>query len=375
MIGRGQICRFAAASVLMLSLAGCEEAKSTAPTPVPVRAAVAETIRSGNAVKYSATIIPYAQVDLSFKSTGYVERILQVNGSDGRRRNVDQGDWVRRGTVLALVHQQDYADKLEQAKAQLFRAQAEDEKAKLSFDRTAALYSTQSATKPDYDSAKAQLDSTTASVNSANAQISEAQVALDYCSLRAPFDGWIVKRTVDTGSLVGPATNGFTIANTSSVKVVFGLPDVAISRVKLGQRIVIVSDALPGEFSGRVTTISPAADPKSRVYSVEVSIQNPQNKLKSGMIAKLALGGQEFDRPVIVVPLDSVVRDPRQQEGFAVMIAAGTGDSATVHLRPIDLGDAYGNRIAIMKGIDPGERVVTTGVSLLKDGDTVRLLP
>jgi multidrug efflux system membrane fusion protein len=93
------------------------------------------------------------------------------------------------------------------------------------------------------------------------------------------------------------------------------------------------------------------------------------------MIATLALGGQDFEHPVIVVPLDAVVRDPRQQEGFAVMIAAGTGDAATVHLHPIDLGDAYGNRIAIMKGIDPGERVVTTGVSLLKDGDTVRLLP
>lgn len=360
---------------MILSLAGCEQAKSTAPTPTPVRAATAESIRSGNSVKYSATIVPYSQVDLSFKSTGYVERILQVTGADGRRRNVDQGDYVKQGTVLALVHQQDYVDKLEQAKAQQFRAQAEYEKAKLTFDRTSALYDSKSATKPDYDSAKAQLDSTTASVSSAKAQISEAQVALDYCSLRAPFDGWIVKRTVDTGSLVGPATNGFTIADTSSVKVVFGVPDTSISRVKLGERMVILTDALPEPFNGRVTTISPAADPKSRVYSVEVAIQNPQNKLKSGMIANLALGGQDFTQPVTVVPLESVVRDPRQQEGFAVMLAPGTADSATVHLQPVELGDAYGNRIAITKGVDPGQRVVTTGVSLLKDGDSVRLLP
>jgi RND family efflux transporter MFP subunit len=375
MIQSIQLLRLAPAALLTLGLMACEEAKSTAKPPLPVRTAVVETIRSGNPVKYSATIVPYSQVDLSFKSTGYVERILQVKSSDGRMRNVDQGDWVRRGTTLALVHQQDFQDKLDQAKAQLFRSQAEYQRAQLSFDRTSALYGTQSATKPDYDSAKAQLDSTTASVNSAKAQISEAQVALDYCSLRAPFDGWVVKRTVDVGSLVGPATNGFTIADTRSVKVVFGVPDTAISRVKLGQRLVIITDALPGEFSGRVTTVSPSADPKSRVYSVEVAIQNPRNQLKSGMIATLGLGGEDFAQPVNVVPLDAVVRDPRQPDAFAVMLATGAADSAIVHLRSVELGDAYGNRIAVTKGLDPGERVVTTGVSLLKDGDTVRTIP
>lgn len=111
------------------------------------------------------------------------------------------------------------------------------------------------------------------------------------------------------------------------------------------------------------------------MYSVEVAIQNSHNKLKSGMIANLALGGQDFTRPITVVPLESVVRDPRQEEGFAVMLAPGTGDSAVVRLQPVELGDAYGNRIAITKGVDPGQRVVTTGVSLLKDGDSVRLLP
>lgn len=362
-------------TLLCIVLISCEEAKSNAPIPMPVRAADVATIRTGNPVKYSASIVPYSQVDLSFKSNGYIEKILQVTGTDGRRRNIDQGDFAKRGTVLALVHQQDYIDKLAQAKAQLFRSQAEYDKAKLGFDRTSALYDSKSATKPDFDNAKAQLDSTTASVESAKAQISEAQVALDYCSLRAPFDGWIVKRSVDVGSLVGPATNGFTIADTSSVKVVFGVPDIAINRVKLGQHMVILTDALPKPFNGRVTTISPSADPKSRVYSVEVAIQNPRNELRSGMIASLALGGLDFQSPVTVVPLEAVVRNPQQQEGFAVMTATSTGSSATVHLRPVGLGDTYGNKIAITKGVEPGEKVITTGVSLLKDGDTVRLLP
>ena len=180
----------------------------------------------GNGAKYSASIVPYAQVTLAFQSSGYVDSIRQVKSPSGGMRNIDQGDWVPKGTVLAVVRQQDYLDKVQQAKAQLARAQAEHEKAKLSFDRVSALYASQSATKPDYDSAKAQLDSTTASVSGAQAQISEANVALAYCSLRAPFDGWLVKRNVDLGSLVGPATNGFTLADTQSVKAVFGVPDI-----------------------------------------------------------------------------------------------------------------------------------------------------
>ena len=112
--------------------------------------------------------------------------------------------------MLAVVRQQDYLDKVQQAKAQLARSQAEYDKAKLTFDRTSALYASQSATKPDYDSAQAQLASTTASVSGAQAQVSEANVALAYCELRAPFSGWVVKRNIDLGTLVGPATNGFT---------------------------------------------------------------------------------------------------------------------------------------------------------------------
>lgn len=352
----------------------CQEAGSEPKVPTPVRIAEVTSIRSGNAVRYSANIVPYAQVDLAFKSGGYVTKILQVRSSDGRMRNVDAGDWVKKDTVLAVVDQQDYVNKLEQAKAQLERAQAEYEKAKLSFDRTNALYASKSATKPDHDSAKAQLDSAAATVTSAKAQISDAQIALGYCSLRAPFDSWIVDRNVDIGALVGPASKGFCVADTRSVKAVFGLPDISIRQVKLGQPMTITTDALAGEFRGRVTSISPAADPKSRVYSVEVTIQNPNNALRSGMIASLPVGGEEFARPLLAVPLASVIRNSAGI-GFAVMLATGGGDTLTARLRPVELGDAYGNVVGITNGLNVGDKVITTGVTLVKDGDTVRAIP
>jgi RND family efflux transporter MFP subunit len=362
------------AAGLMLGITGCQEAGSESKLPTPVRIAEVNTIRAGNAVRYSANIVPYAQVDLAFKSGGYVTSIRQVKGSDGRIRNIDAGDWVKKDTVLAIVDQQDYVNKLEQGKAQLERAQAEYEKAKLSFDRTNALYASKSATKPDYDSAKAQLDSTAASVDTAKAQISDAQIALEYCSLRAPFDSWIVDRSVDVGALVGPATKGFSIADTRSVKAVFGVPDISIRQVKVGQPMTITTDALAGEFRGRVTSISPAADPKSRVYSVEVTIQNPNNALKSGMIASLAVGGEELAKPVLAVPLASVIRNS-SGSGFAVMLAVGSGDTLSARLRPVELGDAYGNVVGISNGLSAGDKVISTGVTLVKDGDTVRAIP
>ena len=365
----------ALASLLTIAGTGCKQHVASAPVATPVRTATVQTISTQNGATYSASIVPYAQVDLAFQSGGYVDKIYQVRNPSGGLRNVDQGDWIAKGTVLAVVRQQDYLDKLQQAQAQLGRAQAEQEKAKLSFDRVAALYSTQSATKPDYDSAKAQLDSTTASVSGAQAQISEANVALDDASLRAPFSGWLVARNVDLGSLVGPATKGFTLADTRSVKAVFGVPDILMSQVHLGQHFVVSTDALPHPVEGRVSAISPAADAKSRVFSVEVSLPNAKNELKSGMIASLVLGGQKLPQSVSAVPVVAIIRDSERPDSFAVMTVQGDDEVKTAQRQPVELGDIYGNMIAVRSGLTVGERVITTGATLVKTGDNVRIVP
>jgi len=333
-----------------------------------------QNISTGSETRYSANIVPNAQVDLAFKSGGYVVSIRQVQGVDGRLRSIDTGDWVTRGTVLAVVRQQDYADRREQAQAQLARAQADYDHAKLSFDRTSNLYSTQSATKPEFDQARAQYDSSIAGLNNAKAALAEAQTAMDDSSLRAPFDGWVIKRSVDIGTLVGPTGPSFTLADTRSVRAVFGVPDNGMGRIKLGQRQTITTDSFPDEFDGRVSAISPAADPKSRVYSVEVTIPNPRNQLKSGMIASLTLGGKMLPATVLAVPLSAVIRDPQNAQGFAVLIPDEIGDPVTIRSRNVELGDAYGNMIQVLSGLKPGERVVTAGSTLVRSGERVRVM-
>lgn len=363
------------AVVLCVLDSACRHQAVPQKQPLPVRTATVRSVTVGNAARYSASIVPYSQVDLAFQSSGYVDRVRQVTSASGGTRNIDQGDWVKKGTVLAVVSEQNYKDKLAQAKAQLSGAQAQHLKDKLSFDRISTLYSSQSATKPELDSAQAQLDASAAQVAAAEAQISEAQTALAYCSLQAPFDGWIVKRSVDTGSFVGAATNGFTIADTRIVKAIFGVPDTSISRVRVGQSQIITTDALPQAFKGRVTAISPSADPKSRVFSVEVSIANPKDELKSGMVASLSVDGAPLPRSVMAVPLSAVIHDPQRSNGFAVLTAQGDGEIESAQLRPVDLGEVYGDMIGVNGGLKFGERVVTTGATLVRSGDQVRVIP
>ena len=362
-------------TAVAVTLAGCVKATSEQPTLVPVRVTEVQTIDTGTANIYSANIEPYQQVDLSFKSNGYLASILQVRDAGGHMRNVDQGDYVTKGAVLATVQQDDYQQKLEQAKAQLARAHAENERAKLSFGRISALYAVGAATKPDYDDTNAQVQATQASVDNGKASVAEAEIALGYCELRAPFDAWVLKRNVDVGTLVGPATNGFTLADTRSVKAVFGVPDTAVGGIKPGSPESVTTEAMPGAFSGHVTSISAAADPKSRVYSVEVRIDNPGNRLKSGMIASISIGGGRKIQRVNAVPLTAVVRSPDNPNGFAVFVAEGTGDTVRVHTQDVKLGDTYGNLIAVLEGVNLKDRVVTSGTNMIKNGDEVRVIP
>ncbi len=332
-------------------------------------------IQTTSPLKYSADIVPVAQVDLAFQSGGYIAKLKQVKGADGRLRPVQEGDWVPRGTVLALVSEEPYQDKVAQAKSQLVRAQSAHELAGLNFERARNLYGSQSLTKVDFDAAKNQYDSSEAAVNEAKAAVSQAQTMLGYCSLTAPFDGWVLKRNVELGTLAGPSTVGFTLADTRVVKAVFGVPDTAIQHVRLGTSKAVNTDALPGEFSGRITAISPAADPKSRVFSVEVTLPNPDNRLKAGMIASLSLDQGKPPGNLTAVPLSAIIRDPERSEGFAVMVADGRDELTHASIRPVEVGEANGNLISVLKGLKPGERVVTTGATLIKSGDRIHVIP
>jgi len=355
-------------------LGGCsQESQIPSQPPRAVRlTTVAAPQTSAETLRYSASILPYAQVDLMFRSSGYVTNVRQVRGADERTRNVGTGDYVEQGLTLAHIRREDLQNQMAQAQAQLDQTTAQHTKADQDFQRAKALYSTQSLTKPNYDQAEEAFNATRAAMNNAKAALVQSQLTLGDADLKAPFSGYILSRNVDLGSLVSPATNAFTIADIGRVKVAFGAPDYVLSRLRLGQELTIQAENDATPVKGRVTSISPAADTRNRIFAIELTVGNGDGHLKPGMIASVGLG--EVPHPFISIPLSAIVPFPSETDHFAVMVAQDRAGRLVANLRKVQLGPTHDNSVAV-EGVQPGERVVSVGAQLLKDGDPIQVIP
>ena len=359
---------------ILAATSGCHQpTQVAAKPPTPVRLVDVSLYSSSEGLRYSASILPFAQASLSFKSAGYVTQVKQVGGADGRRRDIGAGDYVSRGTVLAQIRHQDLKNQLDQAAAMLSLAQAQNVQATLDYERAKALYATQSLTKPDFDQAQARFDSTNAAVDQAKANLHQAQLALQDADLTAPFSGYVLSRSIELGNLAAPGMVAFTIADTSAVKVAFGVPDYAVRQLRLGQEFMIHLQDDPKEYKGRVTSIAASADEKNRVFPVEVTVPNPKSYLKPGMIASLTVSGVQ-KAPAPAVPLSAVVADPASPGRYAVFVAREEGGKWVAHLRAVTLGETHESDVAV-DGVKPGEKVVVVGATGLKDGDFIQVLP
>ncbi len=347
----------------LLALAACHrESPQAAPLPVTV-VEVAGSL-GGGGLRYTASIRPDVQVDVAFKVGGYVEDLLQMRGADGRMRNVQDGDVVRRGTTLARIRDREYRDAVAQAQATLTQAKAD-------FDRVTQLFENRSASKADYDAAYARYQAN-------QAQHDQAAQALSDCSLRAPLDGFVLRRSVEVGTLVPAGTPAFSVGDLRSVKVVFGVPDVLVGSMKPGAPQSVAVEAVPGAaFRGRITRVAPSADPTSRVFEVEVTIPNADGRLKSGMIASLEVAGSAAaaGSAAPLVPLNAVVRPPGEATGYAVFVVEGGSDRPIARLRRVQLGDVSSNMIRVTGGLQGGERVIVRGATLAVDSQDVRIIP
>ncbi|MBS2015105.1 MAG: efflux RND transporter periplasmic adaptor subunit [Deltaproteobacteria bacterium] len=362
---------------LVLAPAACgakgqEGAKGKIPTPVRVRQVEEQGQLAG--ARYSGNVDPGTRVDLAFKVGGYVRELAQVkNGATTRK--VQEGDWVTKGTVLAVVRESDYEQRVAAANAALSEAIAAQKQAQLDFDRSQKLSAGGAIPKVELDTQGARLDTATARVEGARSRIREAEIALADCTLRAPIDGVVLKRPIEVGSLVAPGALGFVIADTKTVKVMFGAPDRLIEKLKPGGTLKVTFEAVPGDFPATISRIAPSADPKSRVFEVEASIPNPNDQLKVGMIAKLVVPEAALETRALVLPLTAIVRSPRDPRGFSVFVVEGEAGKETARLRDVHLGDVVGNAVVVSEGLKNNEKVVSMGATLLTDGEQVRIIP
>jgi multidrug efflux system membrane fusion protein len=359
---------------LIVATSGCHrDTQILAKSPTPVHLAEVTLYASPEGLRYSASLLPFAQASLSFKSSGYVTEIRQVVGADGRSRDVGVGDFVNRGAVLAQLRQQDLKNQFDVAQAELSQAEAQHVDASLDDERAKTLYASQSLVKPDFDQAQARFDSTLAAVNQAKANLRQAQLALEDSDLKAPFSGYIVARNVELGDLATPATAAFTLDDTRAVKVSFGVPEFALRHLRLGQEFNIHLQDDPKDYQGRVTSISPSADEKNRVFTIEVTVSNPKGTLRPGMIASISMAGVPKP-PVPAVPLGAIVSDPATPNHYAVFVPQEQGGTSVAHLRKVTLGETQESLVAV-NGVNPGEKIVVVGAAQLKDGDPIQVIP
>ncbi len=342
----------------LLAFAACTHQETKEAQPTAVEVAQVREVAGGNGIRYSATVEPDAQVAVAFRVSGYVESV-----------NVEEGDRVAKGTVLASIRRSDYAEKLGQASASQAEAQAALANSQHDLDRAQKLFADNALTKPELDAAVANVEVNRARVNRGRAAAGEAGLALGDTTLVAPIDGVILRRNIERGDLGTPGSPAFILANTQTVKVVFGAPDMMIGRMKVGQTIDVTTESLPDRtFTGTVARIAPAADAKTRVFDVELHIANASNELKPGMIASLEI--EKSGASLLSIPLDAVIRPPSKREGYAVFVVENNKAVA----RNVDLGEPMGNLVAVRGGLQKNERVIVSGPALLIDGQAVRVV-
>ena len=401
-IGAAQV--FAAiAVVLTCGCVGRAGGNNDDRIPTAVRLVTVEASTGAEPTTYSAVIAPNAQVDLAFRVSGFVVDVRHVKGADGRTRALEPGAAVTKGLVLARVRTTAYQAVVDKAQGSrnestagvaaaesgLLEAQAALTQADADFSRIATLWEQESVTKPVYDGSKARLDMARAKVDAAKAsvaaaqqraaaaaaQLEEARIALGDTELRAPFDGVLLERRVEIGTLVSPTMAAFTVADLQLVKVRFSVPDTALDVFSTGKLLPVSVDAYPTErFEGRVLSVAPAADPKARSFEIVVAIDNPTTKLRSGMIAAIEVRNDATDRRQIRIPIEALVHDPTRNRYVVYGVAPKDGGTSTVKAIEVRPGPLIGNQVTILDGLSAGQRIVASGANMLRPGEVVKEL-
>jgi RND family efflux transporter MFP subunit len=367
---------FAVAAVLAFAVAGCQKPPPPVTRGLAVKVATVEKAGSAGGTRYSAQIVPLTRVDVSFKVGGYVEAVAKAPGVDSKPRLLQEGDPVRTGMVLASIRPTDYQQRLTEAEAATAQATAAMAQADLDQERSTKLAASGSIAQAELDGVRTKRDAAKAALAGAKARADEARTALSDAVLRSPLDGVVLRRTLEVGVLAAPGSVGFSVADTSSVKVIFGVPDTVLPRVRLGAAQAVTTEAFPGvEFRGHLSRIAESADPKSRVFEVEITIPNADGRLKSGMVAALSLDAAAGAPTAPLVPLSAIVRAPGHAGKFAVFVVDEAGDKPVARAKEVDLGEYLGRVIPVKQGLSGGERIVVQGAGLLADGDAVEVVP
>lgn len=194
----------------------------------------------------------------------------------------------------------------------------------------------------------------------------EVGLKFEMAPVESPLTGKVGRVYVDIGTNVTPQTPVAFVADMSQAEIQLDIPEIHLPDLRIGQRAEVMVDSYPGEvFGGFITRISPTVDLATRTAPIEISIENPENKLQSGMFARVHLRLEER-KNVPVIPKEAIIgRDP---ETYLYVIRDGKA-----HIEKVKLGIRQGPFYEVVSGVEAGDKVVIMGQQKLREGAIVRV--
>lgn len=327
---------------LMFALAACGSGQKDGGERVETLVTVATVapVRFIDRIEAVGTARAREQVTLSAPVTQRIDRI-----------NFEDGGYVRKGQVIAVLA-------LGQQSAQLASARARAREAEQQLQRLQQLKDRGFATN-------ASVDTQIAASAAARAQAAEAIASIGDRVIRAPFSGYASLRMVSAGAVAQAGTEIATISDVSQIKLDFSVPETMLTAVAEGQPIVARAAAYPDQpFRGTIATIDPVVDPATRSVMVRAVLPNDDRRLKPGMLLTVAVEAAARTAPA--VPELSVIGQGGDRFVYLV------GPDNIVKRTAVKVGMRSDGMIEVVEGVKPGQKVVSEGVVKIADGDKVR---
>jgi RND family efflux transporter MFP subunit len=336
---------------------GCSPAKEekvALPKPRPVNTVVIERRDLPLVVNAVGRLIANREVVLSAQVSGIVESY-----------SVDTGDPATAEQTLVILDSKDYQLALNEARANLLSAQARYEAAQNAFQRAGQLLPDNVITPEYYEKIEADYKAAQAGVSQAEAVVDIQRRRFEKTVIKAPFDGLVIRRLVETGQNINIGDPVMAIADMRRMRVKIHVNEQDYVHLDHDDTVTVSIEAFPERsFPGQVDRIGVKADPQTNTFEVEVLVANPDLLLKAGLTATVNIVVDTVP-DAILIPQGCVLFRENRKEVFVVT------EDGKASVREVKLGRVEGSSVMILEGVAAGDRLVTTGSQYLKDGDRV----
>lgn len=300
---------------------------------------------------YSGVVRGRYQTNMAFQVGG---KILS--------RNVEVGNFVRRGDLLFTLDAKDILQQANQADSQVSAAEAQLKLAETNLKRYRQLFSENAISAAMLDQYQTNYDAAFANYQNAVALSKQSHNALDYTNLFSTADGVISAINVEVGQVVSAGQIILTLVQNDELEVEINIPENKLSEVKIGTPCEISFWANPEKVSGVVREISPMADSTSKTYRVKISLQNLREDINLGMTASAIFPAKNLNG--VILPLSAIYQTG---ENSQVWIVTAENKAA---LKNVTVQD-FSNNEVLVSGLNAGEIVITAGVHKLREGQEV----